>query len=1002
MFKKTVVDLTNASASANVTPKLIAAVSAAAEGLKVEVGGRRLEFVMGSEYSDPAGLAIDNLAVRIHGVPDNSGQAGEQYWLVHGLDALRCVVDGNISGAPCTSTDYITDINANGSYNGTSLMSDLTGGYLEYATTSVRKPGNETAPILIDDAVYIVRLEGSLPKAFGGIVPNGGGLSITNPFAPGVSWTATRHVIAPAGGTYDQVLQNAVTPNSDDCSKMQTTCAGLPADFYPPLESEIVGEPSQLPFERSWKHYLTLAKEAASEADRLGEELLEHGLRMDERREGAQAIILEACGADPVACGYQQDGSPAPLKPDVYATLGDHDVCLWRSKSNGVICDRTDPAVAGIACPIPLGPNETAGSCPSKIATVFGPLAGDYELEPTSVATLGIVTTKPSQTGSVGECIAFDDLRRPGQNPGETGAVGAEDQQAKREADIRARLMNGWSQIEVEQIAKLLKYEEHFADHYVLRYGDNVIFDTRRPGRPLDNSETLPPCNITAVDQATGSTFWTQTVECYESGKQCNPVPAGVGYDGCPAEWNGVSTELSYDTETAALGHRWAWGFGRLRRAIATLGVMTGQLNKMMVLARPLNPGQLFPGTGGGTMVLGPQPRAGRPCTSEATASEPGWIKHCAPNGSQALKDVARCISVYGDGLIGDAHRANTGRPVNYNGFLPNALPFWAYPDYMVGTHAGDNVIQEWPIVCPPGSDCEFGGVDPQFMYCDIPDPAEIPSSLTGVTPADIFDNFNPANASWQQGGLSSAFIGTASPTAAPTRAASNAWQAAINTMWKPPDSGVSFCSSTSSLQGLQSAVWRAFCNPPDSTDETKDLSMGTEFDPNYMRFGRLPDGGQVFANEALVGSWIAPSSGKFGYYAGMLFDLRKGNFLSEKLPFQYPPEPAQHHGRHRAGVPREDESSYADGSVVWLDRPGESTEHGSRGSRVCIGLLAEDYTAEDPELRGGSPGTAAGGSLHDVPTADQHIRSRWTVPVRARGTIFGAEAGSRCIRRDR
>ncbi len=91
---------------------------------------------------------------------------------------------------------------------------------------------------------------------------------------------------------------------------------------------------------------------------------------------------------------------------------------------------------------------------------------------------------------------------------------------------------------------------------------------------------------MAADDKVSGSLFWTTPVDCYVSGDGNCPPPSGsgIGYDGCPVEWAPLHDNqlLTLDTEPDALRHRWAWGFGHLRRAVATLGLITGKLNGMM------------------------------------------------------------------------------------------------------------------------------------------------------------------------------------------------------------------------------------------------------------------------------------------------------------------------------------------------------------------------------------------------------------------------------------
>jgi hypothetical protein len=69
---------------------------------------------------------------------------------------------------------------------------------------------------------------------------------------------------------------------------------GVPPDLFVPLENELTSDSDQ--YESSWRHYLTLAKQAAQKADELGQKLIEIGLQQDYRREASMQKVAEVCG----------------------------------------------------------------------------------------------------------------------------------------------------------------------------------------------------------------------------------------------------------------------------------------------------------------------------------------------------------------------------------------------------------------------------------------------------------------------------------------------------------------------------------------------------------------------------------------------------------------------------------------------------------------------------------------------------------------------------------
>ncbi len=69
---------------------------------------------------------------------------------------------------------------------------------------------------------------------------------------------------------------------------------GVPKDLFVPLENELTSDSDQ--YENSFRHYLSLARQAATKADSLGQELVRLGLEQDFRREAAGEALAEICG----------------------------------------------------------------------------------------------------------------------------------------------------------------------------------------------------------------------------------------------------------------------------------------------------------------------------------------------------------------------------------------------------------------------------------------------------------------------------------------------------------------------------------------------------------------------------------------------------------------------------------------------------------------------------------------------------------------------------------
>ncbi|MCA9632882.1 MAG: hypothetical protein KC766_34755, partial [Myxococcales bacterium] len=69
---------------------------------------------------------------------------------------------------------------------------------------------------------------------------------------------------------------------------------GVDKDPFVPLENELTSDSDQ--YENSWKHYLTLARQAAAKADDLGQKLVDIGLQQEFRREAASEELAQICG----------------------------------------------------------------------------------------------------------------------------------------------------------------------------------------------------------------------------------------------------------------------------------------------------------------------------------------------------------------------------------------------------------------------------------------------------------------------------------------------------------------------------------------------------------------------------------------------------------------------------------------------------------------------------------------------------------------------------------
>jgi len=118
-------------------------------------------------------------------------------------------------------------------------------------------------------------------------------------------------------------------------------------DQFVPLENELTSDSDQ--YENSWRHYLNLAKVAADETDRLGNEMIQIGLQQELRREAALEVVGDLCGT------YTEGANSTIDKGKVVAPPADTKMqsCLSNKRKDIVIFAKTpdnknleDPAFA--------------------------------------------------------------------------------------------------------------------------------------------------------------------------------------------------------------------------------------------------------------------------------------------------------------------------------------------------------------------------------------------------------------------------------------------------------------------------------------------------------------------------------------------------------------------------------------------------------------------------------------------------------------------------------
>ncbi|MBI2893819.1 MAG: hypothetical protein HYY06_09725 [Deltaproteobacteria bacterium] len=478
-------------------PRLRPILAAAAAVAETEVGHLRIQVVDSGAYPEPppSDIPIDGypspggVTVLVHGVQRcDDGQCEEPgigIKLVRSVDGLRCVLHGNIEGAPCDPDDYIL-----------ATEPDFFDAQDQYDQQLDGTFGFDIPPI--SEPIFVVK-HASPDELIGGF------------YAPGMGEGRAR--ILSMGGKLQDVMDYLAQPSPAGCGEPQRSCAGLPRDLVVPLESEITEDND--PYENSWKHYLDLADQMATEADSLGEELIRAGLEMDMRGEAARDELESICGgvvnvakvfdsaeggsgdledlladaaqeADPSLATCLPDPTGADLEP--WVTLGDEDLCAWQY-GNGAPCvcpsDLADLDGCQARCP---WPKQETCELPDDLARYESPNGQHFTLIPGPIRRLGLLPAPAVSAGEV-RCWPLGALRDP-----EYAYQGGN----TREDMIEQLTSQDWFRPNfLQQLVSASSYDEDWRDGLELSVSGIPVFSTAE-------GPNVPPC-----DEPVGDATWT-------------------------------------------------------------------------------------------------------------------------------------------------------------------------------------------------------------------------------------------------------------------------------------------------------------------------------------------------------------------------------------------------------------------------------------------------------------------------------------------------------------
>lgn len=552
---------------------------------------------------------MDNTQQLVGRLPGATGE----YRLVRSIDGVRCATIGRLQGTSCALTpEFITNTGT-----GTVIPSTPTA---PRAGTGFGSGGIRWNWNAATGRYYIVRSTRGTVAA-GQEVP-GAWREVASFYVltAGQLSGVQRCNYVPVTPAIDARAAQLVSPSVTVPDEPSVTCAGLPNDQRIPLEDELTTDGD--PAESSWRHYLTLAREAATTADLLGEDVVDKGLTIEQRVEVATSALETECGGPldidwltgssipnaSISCPIMSEGTvvggsyvcrngvpifdigrslqarassdPGAAKllqciGDVstvpYATIGNRPLCLWENPSTGAICENA--STLGVACPLELSTTATDATtlqslCATRLVPILASVPGSVAKAVTT--TLGIFDDRvpDGSSGVDGGGPVVPPLEDLQILRAETGTVG---DTARYEAYLRLIAHPWMRQSSVRALASRMGWTGRPWDFSAIERDGSEWATTGDPfaGGP---STSGWPCAATYPDRnaalcAAGMTPMARSLSCSGMSNAANcAAPGPVAYPvGTPIPDAAVSGLM----ERVMMNHRMA-------RAVLALRVITG------------------------------------------------------------------------------------------------------------------------------------------------------------------------------------------------------------------------------------------------------------------------------------------------------------------------------------------------------------------------------------------------------------------------------------------
>lgn len=313
--------------------------------------------------------------------------SNEHLRLVQSTRALQCATSGRIDGVPCTWA----------AIQGEVKKGDPQDGFNSTERTVANEMGltNRTVfgPIPAGPAFVLEPRPGA-----SGETPGGYRLVVARWIEAPMAYTPM--AISPRRTQWaGEILMR--DPTQPNWPLLRCEAGDLTTDGRVPLENEITADGDA--YESSWRHLLQLAKQAADEADALGQETWSAGEQIDRLAEDSLRNLEDLCGVtlslDPLQEAMAASPAANPLdlidettlsNPDMeklqacigdtalreFTSLGSDALCLWyRNGDRHAVCglgaDAPD-AVKKIRCPHRVDANAEVVTTAADCATLMG------------------------------------------------------------------------------------------------------------------------------------------------------------------------------------------------------------------------------------------------------------------------------------------------------------------------------------------------------------------------------------------------------------------------------------------------------------------------------------------------------------------------------------------------------------------------------------------------------------------------------------------------------